>query len=113
MWSLSCWHRVRPRIVGVLILLAWLCVVHGGDVQAAASLKPLPIGASRPVAQLQTERLRFVPLLITPLEATSVQLQMHTAAFQFDDSTGSLTLAVVIEFASAVPYSEFQPSVNQ
>lgn len=98
MWSLSCWHGVRPRIIGVLILLAWLFVAHGGDVQAAASLKPAPIGASRPVAQLQTERLRFVPLLITPLEATSVQLQMHTAAFQFDDSTGSLTLAVEAQY---------------
>ena len=98
MWSLSCWHGVRLRIIGVLILLAWLCVARGGDVQAAASLKPALIGASRPVAQLQTESLRFVPLLITPLEATTVQLQMHTATFQFDDSTGSLTLAVEAQY---------------
>ena len=48
----------------------------------------------RPAPQLQTSTPRFVPLLMTPLESTRVQLQTHTADFYFDDSSGSLILAV-------------------
>lgn len=85
-------------IGGLLLLLTWLLAADVGPAQAASLQKPQPIGPSRPQPQLPTTSLRFVPLLITPLEATSVQLQMHTAAFQVDDSTGSLTLAVEAQY---------------
>lgn len=44
--------------------------------------------------QAQATGAHFVPLLITPLESTSVVLQMHTADFQLVDSNGALSLAV-------------------
>lgn len=86
--------KFTVRVALLLIGLSWVLVAQPGRLQAATPARPKPNTPQHVVAQLQTGGLRFVPLLITPLEATSVQLQMHTAAFQLDDSTGSLTLTV-------------------
>lgn len=78
----------------LLLLLIWVTLAHPMVVEAAALAAPDNTPMAGPATQLQTSGPRFVPLLITPLEATAVQLQMHTADFYFDDSSGGLILAV-------------------
>lgn len=90
--SILAQNKFAVRVALLLIGLSWVLVAQPGRLHAATPAKPYV--TQHVVAQLQTGGLRFVPLLITPLEATSVQLQMHTSAFQLDDSTGSLTLTV-------------------
>ena len=87
----SCRYKPHLRFVNsLLLLLTWLTLTQPLLVHAAPDNAP----KSEPATQLQTSGPRFVPLLITPLAATSVQLQMHTADFYFDDSSGNLILAV-------------------
>lgn len=87
----SCGYKPHLRFVNsLLLLLTWLTLTQPLLVHAA----PDNVPKSEPATQLQTSGPRFVPLLITPLAATSVQLQMHTADFYFDDSSGNLILAV-------------------
>lgn len=92
--SILAQKKFTVHVVLLLIGLSWVLVTQPGRLQAATPAKPKPNVTQHVVSQLQTGGLRFVPLLITPLEATSVQLQMHTAAFQLDDSAGRLTLTV-------------------
>ncbi|MCE7983255.1 MAG: hypothetical protein DYG89_18940 [Caldilinea sp. CFX5] len=75
-------------------MLIWLTLTQPFVVHAAALTAPDNAPMVELAAQLQTSGPRFVPLLITPLEATRVQLQMHAADFYFDDSSGNLILAV-------------------
>ena len=87
----SCGYKPHLRFVNsLLLLLTWLTLTQPLLVHAAPDNAP----KSEPAPQLQTSGPRFVPLLITPLEATRVQLQMHTTDFYFDDSAGNLILAV-------------------
>lgn len=90
------WPKLYWALPIVLLCIGLPCLLfaHPTGLQAATLARPKSVVAAHPVAQLQTGSLRFVPLLITPLAATSVQLQMHTAAFQFEDSAGSLTLTI-------------------
>lgn len=86
--------KFSTRFVLLFVGLAWLLITQPDRLQAATPAAPKPSTPQHVAAQLQAGGLRFVPLLITPLEATTVQLQMHTAAFQVDDSSGRLTLTV-------------------
>jgi len=90
-----CGYKPNLRFTNtLLLLLIWLTLPQPFVVHAAALAAPDNAPRSEPAPQLQTSGPRFVPLLITPLEATRVQLQMHAADFYFDDSSGSLILTV-------------------
>ena len=88
------WRKQRLiKALGIrlLIMLVWL--------SWALPSSSTPLQAANPVfapdlAQLQTSGARFAPLLITPEEPTPVLLQVHTADFYLDDSTGSLLVTV-------------------
>lgn len=81
-------------VSALLIGLVWLLVIQPAVLQAAVPGTQRTSVIRPTIAQVQTGYTRFVPLLITPLESTRVQLQMHTADFYFDDSTGNLILTV-------------------
>ncbi len=88
-------YKKQMRIVTTLLLsLTWVSLAQPLVVRATTPTAPDNTPMSGPTTQLQTSGPRFVPLLITPRESTSVQLQMHTADFYFDDSSGNLILAV-------------------
>ncbi|MEZ4726777.1 MAG: hypothetical protein R3E79_06550 [Caldilineaceae bacterium] len=85
---------MNALLIGVL----WLLVGYPAMMRAAVPGPQRTSVTHSTVAQVQTGYTRLVPLLITPLESTRVQLQMHTADFHFDDSTGNLRLTVAARY---------------
>ncbi|MBX3014225.1 MAG: hypothetical protein KF832_22070 [Caldilineaceae bacterium] len=78
------------------VWLLFFCGIWGTLGVYSHQLSAAPLGSQ--AFQRQISNARFVPLLITPLAATSAQLQMHTADFQVDESDGRLTVAVDAQY---------------